>query len=199
MRGMLPLATHPPCRHQPQVKGWICSTDIHVVVPGVEDLYGQCFHLLTGPSNIKKMHICIYLGRYVAVYRYLPPHTSVRLGTHWHAVCLSVCVSLFINRQRFRGWSNSWALPAPSELFWLYHAANAGMCNTGCRSWQAKQFLFGSGYFTVICLWYNMPFCLVLRHHLLSLCWGFFSVHLFWILLSWICQHESWEIHPHFK
>lgn len=112
-----------------------------------------------------------------------PLYTFIYLCIHWHTIY--VCV--FINRQQYCGWSNSWALLAPSEtadtfrmynaVFWLYNAANAGMCNTGCKSWQAQQFLFGSGYFTVICLWYNMPFPLVLRHHLLILCWGFFFLY----------------------
>lgn len=112
------------------------------------------------------------------------------LRTRVHAAALPV----FLKRRRACGWSSSRAQLAPSgtadtfrmynAVFWLYHAANAGMCNTGCKSWQAKQFLFGSGYFTVVCLWYNMPFCPVLRHHLLILCWfgvGWlvFSVHLF--------------------
>lgn len=83
------------------------------------------------------------------------------------------------SRQRLRAWGSSWALLAAGTCRMcragsrLYPAADAGMCNTGCKSWQAQQFLFGSGYFSVLCLWYNAPFCLVLRHLFLILCWSF--------------------------
>lgn len=130
-----------------------------------------------------------------------PLYTFVYLCIHWHTVHVCTYVYLFINRQWFCGWSNSWALLAPSKaadifrmynaVFWLYNAANAGMCNTGCKSWQAKQFLFGSGYFTVICLWYNMPFCLVLRHHLLILLFVFLYICFGFYYLDYVSRNHE--------
>lgn len=175
-RNAFPCNPHPRAGISPRWGMYSQHLHIHAIVSNVEYLYGQCFHLLPRPCNIQN-----YLSVYSQVDTRLytdtyPLHTCVYLCTHRH----SAYVCLFRNRQRFCGWSNSWALLAPSEtaaifrmynaVFWLYNAANAGMCNTGCKSWQAKQFLFGSGYFTVVCLWYNTPFCLVLRHRLLILC-----------------------------
>lgn len=105
-----------------------------------------------------------------------------RAGAHGHFPrqtrahrCLCVCASLE-EQQQLWGWGSSWALLAARTCRMCRAGSQlypAGMCNTGCKSWQAQQFLFGSGYFSVLCLRYNAPFCLVLRHLFLILCWSF--------------------------
>lgn len=164
MQGMLSLKSHIPTWASVQVM------DAFTVLKHPCNCLkcGRFIWALTNYScNIKTIHTCIYQGRFAVRYRPFPLYTLTCLCTH-KAQCAGVC--LLMNSQWCWGWSNSWALLAPSEaadifrmyntVFWLYNAANAGMCNTGCKSWQAKQFLFGSGYFTVMCLWYNVPFCL---------------------------------------
>lgn len=139
-----------------------------------------------------------------------PLHTHIYTCAHSGTLQQYVCMCVY-NRHRFCSWHSSWALGTEqtaalfrtyNAVFWLYNAANAGMCNTGCKSWQAKQFLFGSGYLTVICLWYNMPFCLVLRHHLLILSFVvvifiFFSFYFFFcafVLVFIILNMSAWII-----
>lgn len=118
-------------------------------------------------------------GRSVRIQEDMQVHTGISLqhppdtGTQG-CVCVCLCIPSGAAaapglRQQLgtAGSRNLQDVQGRSQLY------PAGMCNTGCKSWQAQQFLFGSGYFSVLCLWYNAPFCLVLRHLSLILCWSF--------------------------
>lgn len=158
--------------------------------------------------NVKTIHTCIYQGRFAARYRPLPLYTLACLCTHRYTVQVCLC-----------SWSgNDAGAEVTAGHCWhqVRQQISSG-CTTQyfgfitqqmleCAIQVAKADKLNSSYLAqgtslsyvsgTICALLS----LVLRHHfLILLCLGFFSVHLFWVLLCWIRQQESLEIHPHFK
>lgn len=145
----------------------------------VGDSCGQHFHLETGPGDTWEWHSCVHAGGCAGAHRCLAPRcVCIPLGAAGHS------------------WQQS--LQHEQGRISASPTAGAGMCNTGCKSWQAQQLLFGSGYFSVLCLWYNALLSCAqapLPNPLLV----FYSVCLLWVWSPGTCQQQSGGTQPHFS